>query len=161
MVQVAGRKLGQLGGQHGRRRVGEVPDSIIGELRSLIGHRIGDLAAPMTDVDAPHPARRIDVALAFAIIYVDAFALDDDSALLAPDLLQALPGMKNAPVFVLKVGRIETKVLNHGIRPQVFRVCGNRADWYGSSEATQFMVLGFGMVHHTDGSQKSIITLSL
>jgi hypothetical protein len=76
----------------------------------------------MTDVNAPHTARRIDIPVAFRIKYVNAFASDDNGSLLAPNLFKTLPGMKYAAVFVLKVGGIVFKVANHGVCLPLFRV---------------------------------------
>ncbi|MNY45666.1 hypothetical protein D3C86_1807870 [compost metagenome] len=78
MVEVAGGQAGEFFAQldgdvvrHVGKRIG------IGQLPYLIGDGLGHFLAAQTDVGAPHPAHRIEKAVALGVENVGTIASDD------------------------------------------------------------------------------------
>ncbi len=76
--QVPGRDLGQLGGQAGRRRVGEAAGGrVVLQRLELPRHRLADLRPPMAHVHHRQAGKGIQVAAARRVPHVHALAAHD------------------------------------------------------------------------------------
>ena len=81
-VEVAGCERGDAGRELDRRRVRVGPVGEEAQLARLVGARLGDVVAPVADVDAEQRTERVEVALAVVVPDVAALAAGDDRDLM-------------------------------------------------------------------------------
>ena len=83
MCKLSGRRIG---------RVGECRKE--GHQSCLLGHDVRQLLAPVTDVDAPHAANAVDIALAVGIEDTRALTARDDELACIAFGVEFVPGMQ-------------------------------------------------------------------
>ena len=85
LVEIAGKRGGELGGELLDRTVGECRAGEIAELPRLARERVGDLGVRVAQVGGVGPAHRVEIPLAVLVVEVTAVAAHDPREI-APEL---------------------------------------------------------------------------
>ena len=105
MIEIARRQFRELRGETRSRTGRHRPWRNIGQRHDLVIYGLRHLLAPVTDVDTPHTRRRIEQALALAVLDVDTVAMTQQRAPMITELDDVVPGMNEQIVLLLEFHR--------------------------------------------------------